>query len=640
MSIYSVGISGLNAAQTGILTTSHNISNASTPGFSRQQIFQTTNIPMLTGAGFVGQGTNVETIRRIYSEQLNERVLSAQTGAAEMDSYLSQISQISNLLADPDAGLSPAMSSFFKAVQEMAANPASIPARQAMLSGTQALVGRLQSIDQRMTEIRNGVNSLVTSEVVAINSYAQQIAEVNQRIVYAQAVNPTQPPNDLLDQRDLLIADLNGKVRVTTMEQNDGTFSVFIGNGQPLVVGTLNFSMQAVAASDDPERIVIAVRSPTGSLVSMPESMISGGSLGGLIAFRRDSLDAAQNALGRIALTLATNFNEQHRLGQDLTGALGGDYFDLSQAGPTIRINSNNADLTDLPVVTLADVGSLSTSDYRLSYDGTNYTLTRIADGTRWSNAALGGLPWPIDGISVAAGTWTPPTAGDSFLIQPTRAGAMNLAMAISDPRAIAAAAPIRTGTALANTGTGTVSAGTVNTPPPPNANLQQPVTITFTSATTFNVTGTGTGNPVGVAYTTGGNISYNGWTIQITGNPATGDVFTVGPNSSGVADNRNGVLLGGLQTKNTMEGGTATYQSAYSGLVAQVGNKARQVEITGQAQRTLYEQAKTSRDQVSGVNLDEEAANLLRYQQAYQASARLIDIASGLFDEILALGR
>lgn len=647
MTIFNVGITGLNAAQTGILTTSHNIANASTPGYSRQMIVQSTNTPMFTGSGFLGQGTNVETIKRIYNQQLTDQMLTAQTGAAEMDSFLSQISQIDNLLADPNAGLSPSLSGFFKAVQEMAANPASIPARQAMLSGSQALVARFHALDQRMTEMRDGVNAQITSEVTVINSYAKQIAEINQRIIMAQAAGPHQPPNDLFDQRDQLVAELNKEIRVNTLLQSDGTYSVFIGNGQPLVVGTLDFTMQAVAAPDDPERIIVSLKSPTGSNVLMPESMLTGGTLGGLIAFRSQSLDAAQNALGRIALTLAQNFNDQHRLGQDLTGALGGNYFDMSLMGPTVRANANNTGAAAITAtIDTATIDDLTTSDYRLIYDGANYTLLRLADNTSQSiappvlpatvvTATVDGITLTIDHGGGA------PVAGDSFLIQPTRNGATNLGLAITDPRAIAAAAPMRTSAALANTGTGKVSAGTVNAPPPPNANLQQTVTITFNNPpTTFNVVGTGTGNPVNVAYTAGADITYNGWTIQISGVPGAGDVFTVSQNSNGVSDNRNGVLLGALQTKQTMEGGTSSYQSAYSSIVAEVGNKAREVRITGQAQQTLYEQAQTSRDQLSGVNLDEEAANLMRYQQAYQAAAKMLDVATRLFDEIIALGR
>ena len=628
MGIFNVAVSGLNAAQVGILTTSHNIANASTDGYNRQRILQTTNTPMFTGAGFIGQGTSVETIRRVYSQQLNEQVLSASTGVAEMDSYLSQIAQIDNLLADPAAGLSPAMSGFFKSVQEMAANPASLPARQAMLSASQSLVARFQAIDERMTEIRTGVNAQITSEVTAINSYAKQIAEINQRIVQAQAAGPNQPANDLLDQRDQLIAELNTKIRATTITQRDGTYSVFIGNGQPLVVGTLPYSMQAVAAPDDPERIIVALQSPTGSSVLMPDSMLKGGALGGLIAFRNESLDGAQNAIGRIALTLATNVNAQHRLGQDLTGALGGDYFDMSQMGPLSRANANNTG-SGVLAVTVSSVGNLTTSDYRLNYDGTNYTLIRLADSQVVASGAS--LPASVDGLAITIGGV--PAAGDSFLIQPTRAAADNLLLAISDSRAIAAAAPIRTSTSLANTGTASISAGEVLDVT--NPNLQVTTSLNFVAGG-YQVNGAG---PV-IPYTSGANIDLNGWRVAISGAPAAGDVFTIGANSNGVADNRNGVLLGALQTRNTMEGGTATYQSAYSTIVAQAGNKSREVEITGQAQQSLLDQAQSARDQLSGVNLDEEAANLLRYQQAYQAAAKVISIASTLFDEILALGR
>ncbi len=634
--IFNVAISGLNAAKTGVLTTGHNIANASTPGFSRQQIVQTTNSPQFTGSGFIGKGTNVETIQRIYNQFLTGQVLSAQTGAAQMESYLAQVRQIDNLLADPNAGLSPALADFFKGVQEVAANPASLPARQAMLSASQSLVARFQSIDQRLREIREGVNSQITSEITLINSYAKQIAEVNQRIIVAQAAGPAVPANDLLDQRDQLIADLNKEIRVTTLTQSDGTFNVFIGSGQPLVVGTLNYSMQAVAAPDDPERTIVALRSPTGSTVNIPESLLTGGKLGGLIAFRAESLDPVQNGLGRIALTLAQNFNDQHRLGQDLTGALGGNYFDISLAGPTVMANANNAVPAESPTVTIGNLGALTTSDYRLTFAGGNYTLTRLSDNVTQTYATL---PQSVDGITIAAGGWTP-VAGDSFLIQPTRGGAGNLALAISDGRNIAAAAPIRTSAALANSGTGTVSAGTVNAPPPPNANLTQTVTLTFTSPTAFDVSGTGTGDPAGVTYTAGGDITYNGWTIKIAGTPTAGDVFTVSVNANGVADNRNAMLLGALQTQTPMAGGTASYQSAYSQIVSQIGNKTREVEVTGKAQQTLADQAQIEVDKVSGVNLDEEAANLLRYQQAYQASAKLIEIAGRLFDEILAISR
>ena len=640
MSIFNVGISGLNAAQAGVLTTSHNIANASTPGYTRQQIVQGTNTPTFSGAGFVGQGTHVETVRRIYDQFLGRQVLSAEAGAAEMDSYRAQISQIDNLLADSSAGLSPALAAFFKGVQDVAANPASIPGRQSMLSAAESLVSRFQALDQRLAEIRTGNNQQIAGQITEINTYSSQLADINQRILLAQVSSAEHPPNDLLDQREQMLKDLNQLVRVSTVVQSDGSFNVFIGNGQPLVVGHESYQLQVVQAPDDVERMNVAMVGVGGTALILPDSQITGGSLGGLINFRNQTLDATQNALGRIALTLARNFNDQHRLGQDLTGALGGDFF--SVAPPRAMPSSLNAGSGVATVsIDATAIDRLTSSDYRLLYDGGgNYTLTRLADNAILVNSAP--LPANVDGFALAIGGT--PQAGDSFLIQPTRGGAGSIAVAFSDARQIAAAAPIRAAASLSNTGTAAITAGAVDAPPPTHANLQDPVTLAFTSATTFTVSGA-TPPVVGtVTYTTGNDIAYNGWTVQISGNPAAGDIFTIVANSGGVADNRNAMLLGALQTSNTMigsgAGATASYQAAYAQIVSAVGSKANEVAALGDAQQGLADQATRALQSLSGVNLDEEAANLLRYQQAYQAAAKVLEVAGRVFDEILALGR
>jgi flagellar hook-associated protein 1 FlgK len=646
MSTLGIGVSGLNAASIGLATTSHNIANASTPGYNRQVVVQATNIPVLTGSGFIGQGTNVETVKRVYDQYLSQQVLTAQTGASEMDSYYQQISQIDNILGDSAAGLSSAMSGFFNGIQAVATDPSSISARQSMLSTAQTLVARFQSLNERMTEIRDGVNSQVTSEVSSISTYASQIADVNRQILLAQAGSDRQLPNDLLDQRDQLIADLNKEVRVSTLTQSDGTMSVFFGNGQPLVVGTDAYSLTSGPAASDPEKIVVKLKAPGGTTTEIPESQITGGILGGLINFRNDSLDSAQNALGRIAVALTQTFNNQHQLGQDLTGALGGNFFGV--ANPTTYSSLTNAlhgSTAELTATFASNAATnLTTSDYRLDYDGTNYTLTRMSDNKSWSGATLttmvdSSVP-PVamaEGFTLSmAGTLA---TGDSFKIEPTRTGASSISVAITDARNIAAAAPIRAAASTNNTGTGSISVGTVNTPAPPNANLQQAVTITFVDATHFSVNGVGTGNPPSVAYAAGASISYNGWTIQISGAPQAGDVFTVSTNTNGVSDNRNAVALGALQAGHTMLGGSASYVDAYAQLVSDVGNKTREVKTLGASQQALADSAVATQQSMSGVNLDEEAANLLRYQQAYQAAAKMIEISSKVFDSILALG-
>lgn len=671
MSIFSVGTGALNAAQVGILTTSHNISNASTPGYNRQTIVQGTNSANLTGSGYIGSGTNIQTVKRIYDQFLSRQVLSAEAGAAEMDSYLAQANQIDNLLADSDAGISPVLSEFFEGVQEVAANPSSVPARQALLSAAESLAARFQALDQRMQEMREGVNSQVQGSVTEINAYSSQIAEINQRIILAEAGSSSQVPNDLYDQREQMIRELNQIVRVSTVTQSDGSFNVFIGQGQPLVVGSLAYQLAAVADPADPEKLTVAMKAPSGATVALPESQITGGSLGGLLSFRSDTLDSAQNSLGRIAIALAQDFNDQHELGMDLTGQLGSEFFSISD--PVVRGSTLNTG-TGTPGVTLdvTTLAQLTDSDYRLSTpDGVTYQLTRLSDNTNVIPLSPIGGTVTVDGFTLDLTGWSP-SANDSFTIQPTRTGARNLDVAITDPRAIAAAAPIRTSATSTNTGSASIDAGTVVditngafTNFATTTELAPPLLIQFDTPTTYSIwDNTDPDNPagpisVGNAYTPGANLLYPGadpdnpdfalpdygYEIKISGTPATGDSFSVGGNKNGVSDNRNAQLLGALQTASTMLGGatygpTASYQSAYSQIVSQVGSKTAEVEAIGAAQQGLADEAISSMQQISGVNLDEEAANLLRYQQAYQAAAKILEVATAIFDEIIALGR
>jgi len=133
--------------------------------------------------------------------------------------------------------------------------------------------------------------------------------------------------------------------------------------------------------------------------------------------------------------------------------------------------------------------------------------------------------------------------------------------------------------------------------------------------------------------------VSYNGWTVELGGVPAAGDEFKIGPNTDGVGDNRNAVLLGALQTANTIGNGTTSYSGAYTQLVSLVGNKTRELEVISAAEGRYLEQAQAAHQAESGVNLDEEAANLLQYQQAYQAAAKIMQTASQLFEILLTLG-
>jgi flagellar hook-associated protein 1 FlgK len=645
-SIFGIGLSGLNAAQAGLLVTGHNITNAATEGFHRQQAIQGTQVPQQTGVGFFGKGVSIETVRRAYSQFLDNSVLQAQTRSAYLDTYGTYIAQIDNLLADPASGLSSALQSFFSGVQDVASNPASVPSRQQMISLGQALVARFQTFDARLAEMRTAVNRQMTDVTGEINSLAGEIARVNDQILRF-GYDDSKQANDLLDQRGRLLTELNRLVRISTVGQSDGTINVFIGSGQSLVLGTQSFQLSAAPSAQDPQDYGVFYVSGA-TRVPLNAANLQGGALGGLLSFRAETLDSAENLLGRVAIVLAQTFNDQHRLGQDLEGNLGADFFNVPLA--QALANQNNTG-TAVVAADNSDVTALTGSDYRLQFNAGTWTLTRVNDGTQTTFAAF---PQTVDGVTLTL-TSGAAANGDSFLIQPVRNGASDIRMVLTDTARIAAAAPIRTAADIANTGRARVSAGlatdTANAAFATPGQLSPPILIQFTSPTQYSLfDNTNPAAPAlleaGIAYVPGGTnevfptpgaLDY-GYRLSLSGAAATGDRFTVGYNSGGVADNRNALLLAALQTSNIVANGTATYQGAYSQLVSAVGNRAREIEVQGRAQDALVSQTREAQQALSGVNLDEEAANLIRYQQAYQASGKVLQTAARLFDTILEI--
>jgi flagellar hook-associated protein 1 FlgK len=625
--VFAIGLSGLNAARLALSTTGHNITNVGTEGFTRQEIVQKPAVAQNTGAGFIGTGVEVTTVKRLYNQFLEIQRLNAQSEQSYLDTFANQATQIDNLLADPTSGLSPALQGFFTGVADLAANPSSIPSRQSMLSSAESLQSRFQAIDARFTDLRDGVSGQISSTVDLINTLATTIADVNRQLISAGS-SQVQPANDLLDHRGQLVTQLNKLIKTSTVTQADGSFNVFIGNGQSLVAGDRVMRLSAEASAEDPDAVDITLSMGQGTSV-LPPDVIQGGELGALVTFRDGLLTDTQNGFGRVALALATSFNTQHRLGQDLTGLLGGDFF----IAP-VPVVSPGADNTGDGFITtsVSDITGVTNSDYRLTFAGGNFTVTRISDGNQTVSATL---PQVVDGLTIDLASGTPQD-GDSYLIMPTRYSARDLRVGVHDTAKIAAAAPVRTAAPVTNGGNAKISAGVVTSV----ADIPLPagVTLTYTAATNeFNVSGAvPAAGPF--TYTEGSTISFNGISFSITGTPVEGDTFTITNNTAGVADNRNALALSRLQTRNII-GGTANYQGSYSQMVSDVGNTTQELQVQLKAQDTLTRQTVEAEQSFSGVNLDEEAANLIRNQQAYQASAKVLQIASSLFQSVLELG-
>jgi flagellar hook-associated protein 1 FlgK len=621
----ATGVSGLVAFQRALDTTSHNISNANTAGYSRQQVEFVTNPAEPLGGGWLGTGVNTSTVRRLYDQALAAQAQSASSGFQQLDTMANYASRLDNLFSDTTTGLSATLQNFTNAMQGVADAPADVSARQVLISQAQTLTDRLKGYNTSLNTIDSQVSSQLGSEAATVSTLAGSIATLNKQIVNAAGINQ-QPPNDLLDQRDQLLAQLATHVNVSTVAQSDGSVNVFIGTGQALVI---NGSSSVLSlGSDQYGTPGTRLQLRTGASTSDVTDSISGGNLGGLLQFRTQMLEPARNAVGQVALGLASLVNSQQAAGLDLQGKVGGPLFNIGS--PTTvpsTLNSGGATV----VVSVSDPTAVTTADYRLSYDGSNWSMTLADSGAQVPLTGTG--PFQADGLSISIGG-TAAQAGDSFLIKPTAGAASSLSVAISQPERIAAAAQLLTSPASTNKGTGTIDAGTVtNTASWVRGNY----TLAFSSASDWAVTdSSGATVASGSGYVAGQPIAFNGMQLSVTGVPASGDKFTVKDNAGGTSDNRNALKIAAILSQPYLNGKAASLGDAAGRLIGNIGVQTNQAQSGRDAQQSVLNDATTALGNVSGVNLDEEAANLLKFQQAYQAAAKVIAVSNSLFQSLL----
>ncbi|KVT66620.1 flagellar hook-associated protein FlgK [Burkholderia ubonensis] len=657
--LMNLGISGLNAAIWGLTTTSNNISNAATPGYTIERPVYAEASGQYTGSGYLPQGVNTVTVQRQYSQYLSDQLNNAQTQGGALSTWNTLVAQLNNYVGSPTAGISTAITNYFTGLQNVANKAADTSVRQTAMSNAQVLADQLKAAGAQYDALRQSVNTQLSATVAQINTYTTQIAQLNQQI--ATAGSQGQPPNQLMDQRDQAVSNLSSLAGIQVV-RNDQGYSVFMAGGQPLVVADKSYTLAAVTSSSDPSELTIvsqgiAGANPPGPNQALPDASLSGGTLGGLLAFRRQTLDPAQAQLGAIATSFAAQVNAQNALGVDLSGNPGGNLF--STGSPTVYANQANTGGATLNV-SFANPSQPTTSDYTLSYQGANkYALTDRATGTVVGTATSATMPISIGGLNFSvSGTMN---AGDSFTVLPTRGALGGFSLATANGSAIAAASPVAVSASGTNTGTGKITQGGVTagyqipaggTTLTYNASTGQlsgfPVGTTVTIAgspptsTTINLpTDTVPYNPAtGATMTMTGTAAgaINGVTITLSGTPSTGDTFKIGPYSGGTSDGSNALALAQLVTAKTLGGGTTTLTGAYANYVNGIGNTASQLKSSSAAQTALVGQITKAQQEVSGVNQNEEAANLMQYQQLYQANAKVIQTASTLFQTVLGL--
>ncbi|MCQ4321068.1 flagellar hook-associated protein FlgK [Stutzerimonas stutzeri] len=668
--LLNIGLSGLSASKSQLSITGHNISNVNTPGYSRQDASQAARTPQFSGAGYVGSGTTLVEIRRTYSEFLTSQLRSSTSLSSDVEAYKSQIDQLDSLLAGSTTGITPSLQKFFSALQTAAEDPANIPARQLVLAEAEGLARRFNTVSDRLTEQNNFTNKQMSAVTDQVNRLAGSIGSLNNAIAIA-AANGKQP-NDLLDARDEAVRQLSGYIGVTVVPQDDSSFNIFIGSGQPLVVGSTVAQLAVVPGQGDPNRHEVQFIS--GGSRQGITSQITGGELGGLIRYREEVLDSTMNSLGRLALAVSDQVNTQLGQGLDLKGQVGealfGDYNDPALA--KLRVNAFAGNSNAQPVLNITNTSVLTTSDYLMEYDGSGYKVRRLSDNqlmTVTENPAgtlsIADKNGRDQGFQLVLGR-PAPAAGDKFTLQPTRRGASDIKTTLDQADQLAFAAPVRAQSALQNSGSGAIGQPNLMSAPSPIDTAA--LSAAFEGLTlTYDGTGLtlptpapagltlspasitpGQTNTLNLTLTTGTapNEQQYSFEFTVSGKPAANDTFSFNFNQTGVSDNRNALKLVDLQTKQTVgvdaavNGSGFSFTDGYGELVERVGTLTAQARMDSEATGAILKQATDNRDSLSAVNLDEEAANLIKFEQYYNASAQIIQVARSLFDTLINILR
>ncbi|QSP94103.1 flagellar hook-associated protein FlgK [Marinobacter salinisoli] len=675
--LLGIGLSGILSHQTALNTTGNNITNANTDGYSRQEVLFETQEGQRTGAGTIGSGVNVTNIRRLANEFLVQQVREDSTLYGEQQALNAELSRLDNLLGGEATGLSDALNNFFAALQNAAEDPTSLPQRQLVLSEAEQVVNRFQSLHQEFIQQRESIKTQMQQGVKDANALLKTIAELNLAISESPGLAQGKMPNELLDQRDEALRQLSELVSIKVSEAEGSQVNVALSNGLSLVVGNNAAAFGTTENAEDPTRLSFTL-SNGGRTLNIDEQIV-GGKLGGLRRFDQEALKPAADELGRIAIALSASVNQQHEIGMDLEGDLGGLFFqdvnDLTlQRSRVIASASNQPPQTGRLAVEITDSSVLAASSYSLQFsgDGRNFELIdqmsgKIVNQGRLPDPVQSEISMPGFNIRIEGGDFNP---GDKYLIQPTRNAAQNIGMVVNREEDLAFASPIRAAAGDQNIGGGQIDQGTMLNVRNPFTNsvlpefaqqgqLSPPLEVRFrddggtlvydlydASSGTLLEAGDASAAPPVNTFTSGvsnalfpedpADPGYRGFQFEISGQPAPGDSFTIDFNRNGVSDNRNVEFLAALGTANTLNNGSQSFSEGYAGLVEEIGVQTRQSQLDKEAGKTLLEQSTNQRESVSGVNLDEEAGKLIQYQAAYNASAQVMSVAQDLFNTLL----
>ncbi|WDE03994.1 flagellar hook-associated protein FlgK [Thalassomonas viridans] len=652
--LLNTGTSGLLASQQQLATVGHNIANVNTDGYSRQSVEQNQALGNYHGNNLIGSGTYVQDISRVFNSFTYREQLITQNNASYSNKLSDQLDQLDATMSTYGTQISNSLDSFYSSLHSIAEQPDDVTLRSMALTQAESITVQVQDLQSNMTNLTKTANNELEQVADRISAISAEIGRLNVDISGMQAGNLSGEPNDLLDQRNRLLNELNDYVKVTTIEDPNGVMTVMIGEGQTLVAGTTALSMSVVAGDPDPQQTQLQMNSINSSYTLQGDTL--GGSVAAVFDFRDNTLKQASADIDLLAMSITDTMNQAQSNGLDLNGLQGADIFaDLNITSATLGRSLGHSDNTGTAslAVTITDMSMVTTDEYEVEYDGANYQLTNLTTGTTTVLGAAGAGPFavPALGIEISEATLGANT-GDKFLIRPTQNGGENFKVSLTDPEAIAASSPLQVTADENNVSAGSVTITSINNPVAAqtyasvtNAPLTVDVYESAPGVFDYRVYDGDNFPPLlaNGSYGAGGSATVNLGDFEIE---ITGDLAGLGPNAReqfvigdafGAGNGNNMLAMADTQNQAVANGGTQTFAQVVASSVSTVGSEASLVENQALTADAMFEQAQSRHQAVSGVNLDEEAANMLKYQQAYQASAQIITVANTIFDTILS---
>jgi flagellar hook-associated protein 1 FlgK len=665
--LMSIGMRAMFADYAQMQTTGHNIANANVAGYSRQTVDLATSQGQYTGAGFYGKGVDVVTVQRASDKFLTMQAAAANSLASMDSARADQLSQLENVFPTGDTGMGAAMGDFLNAFVDLANNPSDASARQVVLQRAGEVASRFATAGNQISSLQNGVTEDLKNSVAQVNTLAAKVADVNTQIAAVRGTGQT--PNDLMDQRDQLIKQISGYVDVTQVTADDGSIGLFIGGGQRLVLGGQSQQLAVSPDVNDPSRSALSIVD-SGNARPLDASSLMGGSITGLIQFQNGDLVDARNQLGQMAASFAARVNTVQGFGIDMGSPAGAGAPIFSTGTPqavsaTTNVRAASGDFASKLSLQITDASQLQASDYALKTDPANaggYIVTRQSDNMQFSmtpDATMNGgfrytrladgaaLGDSMDGFRVGF-SGAPPAVGDHFLLQPVGNAAHDMSLVLKNPSGIAAASPMTATAGVSNTGSATVkSLDVVSAANDPSLTGS----ITFTSGTNYSWSLADAGGNVvssgSATWTPGQPIPINGAQLNLDGVPAAGDTFATTRTAHPESNNGNAVAFTALgdetfvgrerQLDGSLRDG-ATVTDAYASAIADVGVRVQGAKTSAQISGSTAATANDAVSSKTGVNIDEEAARLIQFQQGYQAAAKVLQVAQSVFDTMLQL--